>query len=43
MKPQAIEAMEWDVEAAKNYLLKKNNEGKLNIEQPRALDNCDLS
>ena len=29
----AVEGMMWDVEAAKSYLLQRNNEGKLNIEQ----------
>ncbi len=33
MRRQAIEAMVLDIEAAKTFLLKQNNEGKLNIEQ----------
>lgn len=33
MKPAAIASMVWDVEAAKNFLLKENNEQKVNIEQ----------
>ena len=33
MKGPAIESMLRDIEAAKNYLLQRNNEGKLNIEQ----------
>lgn len=33
MKPREVESMVLDIEAAKSYLLQRNNEGKLNIEQ----------
>ena len=33
MNRWAIESMVLDIEAAKTYLLQRNNEGKLNIEQ----------
>ena len=33
LEGRAIDAMIWDIEACKSFLLKKNNEGKLNIEQ----------
>ncbi len=32
-RPAAIESALWDIEAAKTYLMQRNNEGKLNIEQ----------
>lgn len=33
LKGKGIDAMMWDIEACKSFLLKRNNEGKVNIEQ----------